>query len=595
MARMTAAQAIAHFLKAVGTRRYYLYNGHANWGLLDALEHDAKIPGIRTRHEVHAIHMADIEWRMRRSLPIPVTCTTVGPGNFNTIPGIAEAFYDSTPMFCLMAGGPTKWLGRGGIQEVYRYGEDEFLQLFRPITKHAVMTIRPDTALQSAMRAYKIAITGRPGPVVVYMPLDVQNTPVDIDLPNLAGWLTNIHNPGPDKDAIAQAVDLIAAAERPFVWVGTGVNNARAWQELRTFAEAAQVPVATNFGAKGALPEDHPLSLGVVDRCGTGHGVRAAVEADVVINIGARFNDLNTAGWSFYTFGKGQKLVHVDIDPGELGRVYPVDVGIVSDAGTFLAALNETWKSRGVPPGRTRAWLESMAAWRRAWHEEIRPLVESDIAPLHYARIVKDVSDVMNEVAPQASVVCDTGFIMIFLPAFFTLKHPWFATNNQQFVQMGFGPPGVVGAGLERRQHPVLVWVGDQSFIHTGLSLATATEYGVPGVVIVLDNKTIQAEVEGAKARFGRGVGDHYRIEKTGEPWNPDLGLIGEALRAKVYKVSSASELKPAVADAFASGRLCIIDVDASTVVPRYAVPIVLKHGTMPFPYDWNIQPTAAG
>jgi acetolactate synthase-1/2/3 large subunit len=179
MAKMTAAQAIARFLKAMGTKRYYLYNGHANWGLLDALEYDEKIQGIRTRHEVHAIHMADIEWRMRRELPVPVTCTTVGPGNFNTIPGIAEAFYDSVPLFCLMAGGPTKWLGRGGIQEVYRYGEDEFLDILKPITKHAVMTVRPDTALQSAMRAYKIAITGRPGPVVVYMPLDVQNTMID--------------------------------------------------------------------------------------------------------------------------------------------------------------------------------------------------------------------------------------------------------------------------------------------------------------------------------------------------------------------------------------------------------------------------------
>ena len=187
--------------------------------------------------------------------PIPVTCTTVGPGNFNTIPGIAEAFYDSTPMFCLMAGGPTKWLGRGGIQEVYRYGEDEFLQLFRPITKHAVMTIRPDTALQSAMRAYKAAITGRPGPVVVYMPLDVQNTPVEIEMPDIAGWLTNIHSPGPDTDAIARAAEMIAAAERPFVWVGTGVNNARAWDQLRGLAEMAQLPIATNFGAKGALPE----------------------------------------------------------------------------------------------------------------------------------------------------------------------------------------------------------------------------------------------------------------------------------------------------------------------------------------------------
>jgi len=587
MPKLTAAQAVAHFLKAVGTRRYYLYNGHANWGLLDALEYEVKIPGIRTRHEVHAIHMADIEWRMRRTLPIPVTCTTVGPGNFNTIPGIAEAFYDSTPMFCLMAGGPTKWLGRGGIQEVYRYGEDEFLQLFRPITKHAVMTVRPDTALQSAMRAYKAAITGRPGPVVVYMPLDVQNTPVEIDLPDIDGWLTNIHSPGPDPQTIARAAGMIAAAERPFLWVGTGVNNARAWNELRELAEVAQIPVATNFGAKGALPEDHPLSLGVVDRSGTGHGVRAAIEADLVINVGARFNDLNTAGWSFYDFGKTQKLIHVDIDPGEIGRVYPVDVGIVSDAGKALTALAAAVRS--TP--KTASWLKSIAGWRDNWLKEIKSLVESDLAPMHYARIVKDASDVVNEVAPDASVICDTGFIMNFLPAFFTLKHPWFATNNQQFGQMGFAPPGGVGAGLERPGKPVVVWVGDQSFIHTGLSLATATEYGVPGVVIVLNNRTIQAEVEGAKAKFGRGVGDHYRIEKTGELWNPDLKLIGEALRATVFKVSRPSELKPALAAALKSGKLCILDVEASTEVPRYAVPIVLKHGTMPFPYDWNAKP----
>ena len=584
MARMTAAQAIATFLKSVGTRRYYLYNGHANWGLLDALEYEAKIPGIRARHELHAIHMADIEWRMRRALPIPVTCTTVGPGNFNTIPGIAEAFYDSTPLFCLMAGGPTKWLGRGGIQEVYRYGEDEFLQLFRSITKHAVMTVRPDTALQSAMRAYKAAITGRPGPVVVYMPLDVQNTPVEIEMPDIAGWLTNIHSPGPDQDAIARAAEMIEAAERPVIWAGTGINNARAWDGLRAVAERTQIPVATNFGAKGALPESHPLSLGVVDRSGTGHGVRAAVEADLVINIGARFNDLNTAGWSFYNFGKSQKLIHIDIDPGEIGRVYPVDIGIVSDAGKALTALGGALK--GAP--RTSAWLASIASWRADWLTQIKPLIESDLAPLHYARIVKDASDVMNEVAPDASVICDTGFIMNFLPAFFTLNHPWFATNNQQFGQMGFAPPGVVGAGLERPGKPVVVWVGDQSFIHTGLSLATATEYGVPGVVIVLNNRTIQAEVEGAKAKFGRGVGDHYRIEKTGEPWNPDLALIGEALRAKVFKVTRPSELKPALEAALKSGQLCILDVEASTVVPRYAVPIVLKHGTMPFPYDWN-------
>jgi len=178
---------------------------------------------------------------------------------------------------------------------------------------------------------------------------------------------------------------------------------------------------------------------------------------------------------------------------------------------------------------------------------------------------------------------------MNFMPAFFTLKHPWFATNNQQFGQMGFGPPGVVGAGLERPDRPVVVWVGDQSFIHTGLSLATATEYAVPGVVIVLNNRTIQAEVEGAKARYGRSVGDYYRIEATGELWNPDIAKLGEAMRATVHKVERPDQFAPALREALASKSLSIIDVDASSEVKRYAVPIVAKHGTMPFPYDWNM------
>ncbi|MCA3251420.1 MAG: thiamine pyrophosphate-binding protein [Pseudomonadota bacterium] len=589
MPRMTAAQTVAHFLRRAGTKRYYLYNGHANWGLLDALEYEARIPGIRMRHEIHAIHAADVEWRMRRELPIPVTCTTVGPGNFNTIPGIAEAFYDSTPMLCLMAGGPTKWYGRGGIQEVYRYGDDEFTQLFKNITKGAFTTYRPDTALRTVMRAYKTAITGRPGPVVVYMPLDVQNTEVEVDLPTrkeLADWLLP-HPPAPDPDAVAAAVALLAKARRPLIYTSSGVLNAHAWDDLRAFAEAAQIPVATTFGGKGGIPEDHPLSLGVCDRSGTGHAVKAAQEADLVLGIGVRFNDLNTAGWTIFDIPRKTTLVHVDIDPGEIGRVYPARIGMVADAKRALKALQAAWQQGGHEPRRA-AWLRQIAGWRKAWTAEVRAAVTSDAEPLHYARIVKDTSDAVNAFDPQASLVCDTGFIMNYVPAFYTLKSPWFATNNQQFGQMGFAPPGVVGAGMERRRHPVVVFVGDQSFVHTGLALATATEYGVPGVVIVLNNKTIQAEVEGAQAKFGRGVGDHYRIEKTGEPWNPDISQIAAAMRARVFRVERAADFKPAVEAALASGQLCVIDVECSSTIKRYAVPVVLQHGTMPFPYSWN-------
>jgi acetolactate synthase-1/2/3 large subunit len=365
------------------------------------------------------------------------------------------------------------------------------------------------------------------------------------------------------------------------------VLNAHAWDELRAFAEAARIPVATTFGGKGCIAEDHPLALGVCDRSGTGHAVKAAQRADVVLGIGVRFNDLNTAGWTIFDIPGKSTLIHIDIDPGEISRVYPARIGMVADAKRALKALRAAWQAGGHT-ARRGTWLEEIAGWRKAWLAEVKEAVTSDIAPLHYARIVRDTSDAVNAFDAEASLVCDTGFIMNYVPAFYTLKSPWFATNNQQFGQMGFAPPGVVGAGMERRQHPVVVFVGDQSFIHTGLSLATATEYGVPGVVIVLNNKTIQAEVEGAKAKFGRGVGDHYRIEKTGQLWNPDIGQIARAMGATVHRVEKAADFRPAVEAALQSGQLCVIDVEASHTLERYAVPVVLKHGTMPFPYSWD-------
>ena len=251
------------------------------------------------------------------------------------------------------------------------------------------------------------------------------------------------------------------------------------------------------------------------------------MNADVVLGIGVRFNDLNTAGWTIFNIGTGkQKLVHMDIDSGELGRVYPAEVGIVTDARLGLEALGAKWQAGGHKP-KSSAWLKQIDGWRRAWLEELKSQYESAIEPLHYARIVKDTSDAVNAFDPETAVVCDTGFIMNYITAFYTMKNRHYSTNNHQFGQMGFAPPGLIGAKLARPEHPVVAFVGDQSFIHTGLSLATATEYGIPGVVIVLNNKTIQAEIEGAQRKFGRGVGDHYKIEETGELWNPDIGEPG--------------------------------------------------------------------
>jgi acetolactate synthase-1/2/3 large subunit len=587
MEKMTAAQAIAKFLKKIGTEQYFLYNGHGNWGLLDALEYHGQLKGIRTRHECHAIHMADNYWRMKRALPIPVTCTTTGPGNYNTIAAIAEAFFDSIPMLCLMGGGPTKWFDRGGIQETYRSGPDEFMNVLKPITKKAVMAIRPDTALETVLRAYKTAINGRPGPVAVHIPLDVQNTPIECEIPEGAPWI-DFHPPGPDPRGISKAIELIRNAKRPYCFVATGIHNARAWGELKEFAEKLQMPVATSFGAKGALPEDHPLSLGVCDRAGTGHAVNAAVNADLVIGIGTHFNDLNTAGWTFYQIPGKQKLIHIDIDPNEIGRVYATELGIHSDARLALRSLIDAWEGSGYKRAEVAGWLNQIARWKEEWEKETLPLVTSNLAPLHYARICADASEVVHEVDAQTTVICDTGMIMNYLPAFFKLTHPYFSNCNQQYCQMGFAPPGIVGCKLARPEHPVLAFCGDQSFLMTGMALATATEYGLSGVMIVLNNRTVQAEVEGARAKFGRTVGDHYRIEKTGELWNPDIGLIARAVGAEAVKVNKVEEFKPALRKALESDKLYVLDVETDITQKRYSVPLIAKLGTMPFPYSWT-------
>ena len=588
MAKMTAAQAVATFLKKVGTERYYLYNGHSNWGLLDALEHHAGIQGIRTRHEAQAVHAADMDWRLRREGPIPVTCTTVGPGNFNTIPAIAEAFYDSTPMLCLMGGGPTKWFGRGGIQEIYRYGEDEFVQMLKPITKQAVMTIRPDTALDTVMRAYKTAVSGRPGPVVVYMPLDVQNTEIDVEIGDDVIRRVQMMPPAPAPDGVKKAIKLITEAKQPVLYVSSGIHNARAWDALLDFAEKAEIPVATTFGGKGAINENHALSLGVSNRSGTGQAVSAVNSADLVIGVGVRFNDLNTAGWNFFDIPKLQKLIHIDIDPTEIGRIYPADVAMISDARLGLEALVAAFETAGSPRKNRAQWLSKIDAWRATWLKEVEPIVTSNIAPLDYARIIKDASAVINEFDPLTSIVSDAGFVMNYVPAFYRLSHPYFGHNTQQFGQMGFTPAALIANGFARPEHPMVAFCGDQAYLHCCTALATCTEYGLPGVIIVFENRTIQAEIEGAKRRFGRGVGDYYKIEATGELWNPDLDGIGRSMGAEVYRVSKPEDFKPTLRSALESGKLCQINVDCETEVTRYAVPEVVKEGTTPFPYNWN-------
>lgn len=560
MARMTPSVAIAQFLEAAGTEFFFGVVGHGNWALLDALSR-TRIRGIRARCEDHAVHMADGYWRTRRQPPPAVVVASGGPGATNLVPALAEAYYSNVALVALVGAGPSQWFDRGGIQEAYRRGPEEWIDLVKPVTKKAVLVNRPDTALEMFVRAYKEAITGRHGPVVVQVPFDIQATPTELRvIPDPRAW-THVHPPAPAPEAVERAAALIAEARRPLILASSGVHSARAWTELRELAEAFHLPVCATLAGKGVFPEDHPRYVGIPGRFGDEHSVQAARACDVLLSVGNRFTDLTTAGWTLYDIPGATRLVQVDVDPSEIARVYPVEVGMQADARLALSALAAALRARGYTGADNAAWLAEIDGWRRQWRDKMAPLREKDGPPLDYAPLLDEASRAVRDVAPEASVLLDTGQILCYAPSFFRATSRLVHTNNGQFIRMGWSVPALIGARLANPDHPALAFTGDGSFMMTGTAVATAVEYGLPVVWVVLNNRSMLFE-----RRMDRFYDDHvfcdYRIEATGERWNPDLVAMAESMGARGLRISKRSEVYPVLAEALRSERPVVVDAE---------------------------------
>lgn len=564
MGEITVARALATLLDRVGTEVVFGVNGHGNWALLDALVHDTRVAGVPTRAEDQAVHMADGYWRIRRQAPLPVVTTSVGPGNANIVSALAGAFYESVAMLVLAGAGPTHWFDRGGIEETYRYAPEEWTQIVKPVSKKAALVTRPDIAVDMFLRAYRTAISGRPGPVVLQIPFDVQHAPVSDALPDPAPW-TRWHPPAPDPAGVAEAVALLARAGRPLAVVGSGVHSARAWAELGRFAEAAQVPVATTPTGKGAFPERHPLALGCIGRAGTGQANEAARRADLVVAVGTHLSDIDTGGWTLFDIPARTRLIHLDIDEGELGRVYPAAVALGCDARLGLAALAAALP--GARPDRS-AWLGELAALRREWEARVGGDRRADLRPLHYARVCHDTGAVVAEVDPEMPVFFDTGHLLHFGPPFLQAASRHVA-HSGFFHRMGWSAAAIVGASLARGRGRALALLGDGSFLMGGTALATAVEQDLPLVWIVLNNRSLQIERESMLRLYGRESFCDYRLRRTGELWNPDFLKWAEAMGVGATKVTAPDDFAPALRRALHAAPH-VLDVDVHLEQPGY-------------------------
>jgi acetolactate synthase-1/2/3 large subunit len=563
---MRVTDAIGDWFAARGIEHYFGYSGAAALPILDGLVSHPEIEAIQPKHESHAVHMADAYYRVTgRLAPVIVT---KGPGILNCVGALATAMYDTSAVLVICGGGPTHHLGKS-MQELTQHGFEDVVNVLRPVVKRAWFQVRPDTVMDTLNQAYKIATTGRPGPVFVQLPLDVVLADVEgeIRIPK-----TVTSRMRPDADSVAEVVELLEQSDRPFLLAGGGIaHSPGAAAALKALVEEINVPVATTLPAKGAISEDHPLSMGPVGRSGSAAAAEVSRQADLVIAIGARFADNNTSNWragKIYDI-PGARVVQVDVDVAELGRTYPVDVGMLADAEAALTDLLAAVRGRDLG-SRWMAWLQDAVARRDAWEEELVPIVTDSSAPTTPARLMHEVGEA---VAETGRVFIDIGDSISYSEPYMRIRRPGSFVIAPGFAEMGSGSTAVLGAAVADPSQPAIAVTGDGAFNMTSAIVATAVEYSIPAVWVIVNNYELGIERKASELLFNRAhPWGRFRRKDTGEPYNPDYVKLADAYGALGERIENPDDLRGALERAIASGRPYVLDVPTDTEQKTYFV-----------------------
>jgi acetolactate synthase I/II/III large subunit len=537
--------------------------GHGNIGLLDALfERKSDITTISTHHETVAGFMADVYYRVKGS-PV-ATFTSCGPGSVNLPIALANAYLDSVPFMAITGNVPTGQFNRGAFQELYRQYQADFPSTVRTMCKKVFQPTRGDQVPLMMRQAWKTMVTGRPGPVVLDVPFDIFKEASAEETPRPEEWSANISSRcGAEPEGVTKAVDMLLAAKRPVILVGQGVRYGGAATELLALAERLQIPVASSASGLGALPSDHPLSLGLVSRGGLYHANSATRQADVLLALGVRFDDRTSSSWiPGYSFTiPPTKLIHVDIDPEEIARNYPVALGLMADVRTFLRqVLAELDTRKGVIDAADshKDWLKQIHGWRQEWQTLIAPGFKDDATPINPQRAAHEIDRALTD---DAILVSDIGVHHNWLLQFCKPKRPDSLIGSMGFGPMGFGVAGVLGAKLAAPDRPCVGVVGDGAFFMHASVLGTAVEYELP-VVWVVWNNYAYASIRGLQRGYlgGRELATDFKHPKTGAPYNPDFAAMARSAGVEGVTIDRPGDLADAVRKGIDSGKPYLID-----------------------------------
>ena len=552
--RMNGAEAIIASLEAEGVDLVFGYPGGQAIKIYDALYDSKQITHILSRHEQGAVHEAD---GYARATGRPgVAIVTSGPGATNTVTGIATAYMDSVPLVVITGQVPRGVIGTDSFQE------SDIVGITMPIVKHSFLLQSAEELTTTFREAFHIASTGRPGPVLIDVPSDIQSEQIVFNYPDAVNLPSYRPTYKGNAKQIKQAVGVIERAERPILYVGGGAIASGATEELVELSTAMQIPVVTTLMGKGAFPASHPMNLGPVGMHGSKFANLAMTESDLIIAAGARFSDRVTGKLS--EFAPHAKVIHIDIDPAEIGKIREAQVPIVGDLKGVVAGIVSTIEKEACTP-RTEAWNAQIAEWRERY-------------PFYDAQITENPNEIVPEIAMQklsakldphnSVVVTEVGQHQMWAAQFIDREEPRSFISSGGLGTMGFGFPASIGAAFGRPGAQVICIAGDGSFQMNSQEMATAAIHNVPVKVVILDNRALGMVHQWQKLFY------RERYSFTELDANPDFVKLADAYSWQAERVCDPAKLDEAYDRMLACNGPFLLDVaisDQQNVFPMVA------------------------
>jgi acetolactate synthase-1/2/3 large subunit len=555
MTRLTGGEIVGRTLTNYGVTHAAGIPGHGVWSLLDGFLRDGcEVDLLQVFHEQSAVHMADGYWR---SSGRPMAAlTSIGPGAANQFMGLATAFADSVSLIAFSGGPATHMRGHGIMQELDRHEFNGYQSAVGALTKRHFEARTVEELPFILHRAFNAMLTGRPGPVHIEVPMDVQAAAADVTLHALGDRMP-AGRQHPDPSVIEDAAALLHGAKRPVIAIGGGVISAEAGPELIALAEALQAPVVTSWQGKSGFPEDHRLFAGATGQTGTTAGNGIAAAADVVVSVGCRFTD-----WSASSYRKGVsfslppgKLIQIDIDPQEIGKNYPAEVGILADAKPALAALAAAVSPRDETAAATQ--LAALDALKSEWASHVARRTDSTEFPFTSQRPLRDLRRVLDR---DAFVIAGSGNPQGAVKQSFPVYEPRTFMTSGGYSSMGWAVPAAIGAKLANPARQVACVVGDGDFLMTAQELGVVAQHAIPVCFVVANNQGYMSIRGGQRKITDRHVISEF-TRQDGSPYGVDIAKVAAGFGVRSFRVQSSDALEPTLRQAVSADEPTVVEV----------------------------------